>query len=102
MATIDEGFIKTGLVLLHYRFTSIERDVAFSKTVLVSHGYNDTLEECFHKIQVKYKPPGKSYHKAKIHLKYMKSQLGLEEFILSDLKNIHQHELTQETKSISS
>jgi hypothetical protein len=79
-STNNEGFIYTGLSVIHFHSTSLDDSIRRARQVLISHGYIDALDsvEIQHDKLLKIQARGavNSFHKISLYLLYLNEVLG--------------------------
>jgi len=79
-STNNEGFIYTGLSVIHFHSTSLDDSIRRARQVLISHGYIDVLDsvEIQHDKLLKIQARGavNSFHKISLYLLHLNEVLG--------------------------
>ncbi|WP_109313747.1 glycosyltransferase family 2 protein [Ruegeria sp. AU67] len=91
-STDNEGFIDTGLTVIHYHSTSVEDSMRRARQVLRSHGYIDQGASSAQEIEKLSRLEGQlisSWHKIDQYLKFLRSKGAGERMIPSELNQQH-------------
>jgi hypothetical protein len=88
----NDGFIHTGLTLIHYHSTSVVDAVRRAQSVLISHKYidqNDSIERQKNKLRQLRSQKVPSYHKIALYLKVLESNQTSTSFDIKLLNRQH-------------
>lgn len=97
----NDGFIETGLAIIHFHATSVEDSMRRAKRVLVSHEYiehSDPIETQMQKLSELYDRPILSSHRIKMYFDYLSSIQASQEYDIAKLREAEIYHLSLDGK----